>query len=248
MDPQRISSLAHADHPIAAPLGDEAVRRLLDRTVRRGDERLLDLGCGGAEWLLRALAAHPHVTAEGVDTSGPALTRAEKAATDLGVRDRLTLHRQDATVYATADPFDVVLCVGATQAFGGLLPTLAAAIERLAPGGTLIVGDGYWEQAPGQDAVEILGHLDDLPALVDRVVADGWTPVYGHVSSRAELDEYEWCWTGALGTWALDHPDHAGAADALTVATSHREGWLHAYRNAFGFVTLVLRHAGTRLS
>jgi precorrin-6B methylase 2 len=54
MDRQLISALAHADHPVAAPLTDESVRRLLDHAIRRGDERLLDLGCGGGAWHIRA--------------------------------------------------------------------------------------------------------------------------------------------------------------------------------------------------
>lgn len=244
MNHQRISRLAHAGHPIAAPIGDEAVRRLLDRAVRNGDERLLDLGCGGAAWLLNALAAHPRVTAEGVDVSTEALTQAGRAATDLGVRERLVLRKQDAAEYAAEVPFDVVLSVGASHAFGGLLPTLAAARRHLVPGGRVIVGDGFWEHAPGPEAVEALGDLDDLATLVDRVTGDGWTPVYGHVSTREELDEYEWSWTGALTSWALDHAGNPDAPEALAAASAHRTGWLRAYRSAFGFVCLVLCRTG----
>lgn len=36
----------------------------------------LDLGCGGGEWLLRALATHPELRAEGVDVSENALEQA----------------------------------------------------------------------------------------------------------------------------------------------------------------------------
>jgi cyclopropane fatty-acyl-phospholipid synthase-like methyltransferase len=241
MDRQSISALAHADHPIAAPLSDESVRRLLGRAVRRGDERLLDLGCGGGEWLLGALTDHPAVRAEGIDVSAHALTRAEKAATALGVQDRLVLHRRDAAEYTSADPFDVVLCVGATHAFDGLLPTLAAMGEHLAPGGSVLVGDGFWEQPPSREAVDTLGELEDLPTIIDRVTTAGWTPVYGHISTRHELDDYEWSWTGTLASWALDHPEDVGGAEALAVASAHRDAWLRAYRTAFGFVSLVLR-------
>jgi SAM-dependent methyltransferase len=241
MDRQMISALAHADHPIAAPLGPDSVRALLARAVRRGDERLLDLGCGGGAWLLHALADHPRVRAEGVDLSGPALARAETAAVDLGVRDRLVLHRADAATYTSDTTFDVVLSVGASHAFGGLPQSLAAARRHLAPGGSVIVGDGFWERPPTPDAVEMLGALEDLPATVGRVVADGWTPVYGHVSTREELDDYEWSWTGSLASWALDRPGDPEAAEALAAATTHRDEWLTAYRSAFGFVCLVLR-------
>ncbi|MBC6457016.1 SAM-dependent methyltransferase [Actinomadura sp. HBU206391] len=241
MDRQLISMLAHADHPIAAPLTDESVRRLLDRAIRRGDERVLDLGCGGGAWLLRALAAHPGVTAEGVDVSERALATAGEAAAARGVRDRLVLHHHDAAEFSSTRPFDVVLSVGAAHAFGGLLPTLAAAETHLAPGGHVLVGDGYWEDTPSADAIEMLGDFADLPATVDRVVADGWTPVYGHVSTREELDDYEWSWTGSLASWALDRSREPHGAEALAAASTHRSEWLRDYRKAFGFVSLVLR-------
>jgi cyclopropane fatty-acyl-phospholipid synthase-like methyltransferase len=243
MDRQSISALAHADHPIAAPVSDESVRRLLARAVRRGDERLLDLGCGGGEWLLRALTEHPAVRAEGIDVSTHALTRADKAATGLGVRDRLVLHHLHATEYTSPDRFDVVLCVGATHAFGGLLPTLAAMSGHLAPGGSVLVGESFWEHPPSREAVETLGELDDLPTITDRVIGEGWTPVYGHISTRHELDDYEWSWTGALASWALDRPGDTDGAEALAVASTHRDEWLRAYRSAFGFVSLVLRRS-----
>lgn len=238
---EKISRLAHAHHPIAAPVGDDAVRRLLEAGLPRGDERVLDLGCGGGEWLLRALAAYPGVRAEGVDVSEPALTDARAAAEGLGVADRLVVHRQDADGFSSPHPFDLVLSVGATHAFGGLLPTLAAARRHLAPGGRVLIGDGYWEREPSPEAVGMLGGLDDLATTVDRVVADGWTPVHGHISTRGELDAYEWAWTGSLASWALDHPEDPGSAQALDVAATHRSEWLRHYRNSFGFVHLILR-------
>ncbi|MGY3200932.1 SAM-dependent methyltransferase [Streptomyces sp. TE5632] len=241
MDREQISRRAHADHPIAAPLDDDAVRRLLERGLSRGAERVLDLGCGGGEWLLRALAVHPRLRAEGVDISKSSLAQARQAARRLGVEDRLVLHHQDAVRFAASHAFDLVLCVGATHAFGGLLPTLAAAREHLAPGGCILVGDGFWDREPSPEAVELFGDLADLPTTLDRVVADGWTPVQGHISTRQELDDYEWAWTGSLASWALDHPDDPGSAQALEVATTHRDQWLRVYRDVLGFVCLVLR-------
>ncbi|KOV60661.1 SAM-dependent methyltransferase [Streptomyces sp. MMG1121] len=236
-----ISRRAHADHPIAAPLSDDSVHRLLQRSLHRGDARVLDLGCGTGEWLGRALSTHPDVRADGVDLSEGALARAGERAGELGVRDRLTLHHEDAAVFRSAHSYDLVLSVGATHAFGGLLPTLAAARTHLAPGGRVLVGDGIWEGEPSQEAIKMLGDLADLSTTVDRVVADGWTPVYGHVSTRQELDDYEWCWTGSLASWALDHPDSPDAEEALKTAAVHREEWLRVYRDVFGFACLVLR-------
>lgn len=204
VDRELISRIAHTDHPIKAPLDDGSVRRLLGRGIPRDDARVLDLGCGTAEWLLRALETHPRLHAEGVDISEQALAQADRAANRLGVRDRLVLHRRPAADFTPTEPFDLVLSVGAAHAFGGLLPTLAAARQHLAPGGRVLIGDGIWAREPSPEAVEMLGDFADLATTVDRVVADGWTPVDGHVSTRRELDDYEWsCW-GSLASWALD--------------------------------------------
>ncbi|WP_393054094.1 SAM-dependent methyltransferase [Streptomyces sp. LN549] len=241
MNRDQISALAHAGHPIKAPLDDGSVRKLLDHAVPRGDARALDLGCGGGEWLLRALSGHSGLRAEGVDISEGSLREAAEAADRLGVRERLVLHHQDGAAFASADPFDLVLSVGAAHVFGGLLPTLAAARRHLAPGGRVLIGDGFWEREPTPEAVEMLGDFADLATTLDRVAADGWTPVHGHVSSRGELDDYEWsCW-GSLASWALDHPADPESAEVLETAATRRTEWLRVYRETWGFVTLVLR-------
>lgn len=248
MDREELSHLAHAHHPISAPLSDATVATLLDRALPRGDERILDLGCGEAAWLLRALAAHPGVTADGVDLATRGLTKAQVAADQLGVARRLGLHHRAAADFTHPHPYDLVLSVGATHAFGGLLPTLAAARNHLTPGGSVLLGEGYWQIPPDQAALDGLDsapeEFDDLPTLVDHITADGWTPVYGHTSTQDELDDYEWSWTGSLNQWALDNPAHPDAPQARDTAAAHREGWLRGYRGTFGFVTLLLRRTG----
>ncbi|MEU5015880.1 methyltransferase domain-containing protein [Streptomyces angustmyceticus] len=241
MNREQISRLAHAHHPVKAPLDDDSVRRLLEHGLPHGNERVLDLGCGGGEWLLRALDLHPHLHAEGIDLSADDLAQAGRTATGRGVQERLVLHHQDAGTFSSPHPFDLVLSVGATHAFGGLLPTLAAVREHLAPGGRVLIGEGFWDREPSPEAVEMLGDFDDLATTVDRIVADGWTPVYGHVSTRGELDAYEWsCW-GSLASWALDHPDDPDSAHVLETAGTRRTEWLRVYRDTWGFVCLVLR-------
>ncbi|MFX4290779.1 SAM-dependent methyltransferase [Streptomyces bohaiensis] len=248
MDAYHRHTVTHADHPVAAPLSDRAVAVVLDRTVPRdGTVRLLDLGCGEAVWLRRALAARPGATAVGVDLDEPGLAVGRRAAEREGVADRLRLVREDAALHVSDRPVDTVLCVGATHAFGGLLPALEAAHGHLADGGTVVVGEGFWEREPEGAALDALGcgpdAYDDLPGTVRRVTDGGWVPVYGHVSTVEEWDDYEWSWTGSLARWALDHPDHPSAAEAAATAREHRDAWLGGYRGTLGFLTLTLRRA-----
>lgn len=187
-DRARLSGFTHAHHPICAPLSDDSVAALLGRAVATGQERILDLGCGEGAWLLRALAAHPDVTADGVDINAGGLTTARHSAERLGVDRRLGLHHQPAADFTAAHPYDLVFCVGSTHAFDGLLPTLTAARRHLAPGGRVLIGEGYWQREPDQAALDgfeaTREDFDDLPTLVDKVMADGWVPVAGHQSTR----------------------------------------------------------------
>ncbi|MCZ4125550.1 SAM-dependent methyltransferase [Streptomyces sp. H39-S7] len=244
MDRQRISAIAHADHPIAAPLSDDSVHTLLDRALPRGEARLLDLGCGSGTWLVRAQTARPGLRAEGVDNAGETIAAARRTIAEAGLGDRIVLHDQDAEGFTSPHRYDLVLSIGATHAFGGLLPTLEAARRHLAPGGSILLGACFWEREPGRttfDSGFTADDYDDLATTVDRIVADGWTPLHGHVSTLQEWDAYEWSWTGTLSRWALDHPEHPDSGEALRAAAEHRETWLHGYRGTLGFVTLLLR-------
>lgn len=247
MDRQKISTIAHADHPIAAPLYDDSVQRLLARALRRGDERVLDLGCGEAAWLVRAATGRPGIRADGVDLSRPALERGRAHVEAAGLASRVELHQGDAASYSSAVPYDVVLCVGSVHAFGGLIPALEAAGRHLAPGGTVVLGDGFWEREPGEEILAAGFKPDDygdLPTTIDRVEAGGWVVTYAHASSRAEWDDYEWSWVGTLARWAVEHPEEPDAEEALRTARRHRAEWLRGYRDTLGFVTLLLQRTG----
>ncbi|TDE27318.1 class I SAM-dependent methyltransferase [Nonomuraea mesophila] len=244
MNRPSISDLAHRDHPIAAPVSDEALERLLRRARLPARARVLDLGCGEAEWIIRALELHPEATADGVDVSETALAAAAERAAARGVSDRLRLHHITAAGFTGSGPYDLVLCVGATHAFGDLTESLQAMRRHLGPAGRALIGEGFWETTPSPETLALLGaSLDeyaDLAGTVERAEQVGYATVHAHTSTRSEWDVYEWSWTGSLTDWALDHPGADGDA-ALAAARDHRAAWLDGYRDVLGFVTLLLR-------
>ena len=242
---QRLSSIAHTHHPIAAPVAGVNVNRLLRRAGRQPAARILDLGCGEAAWALQALAHYPDGHADGVDVNPHALERAAEAAAERGFADRLTLHERDARGYVPDGDYDLVLCVGATHAFDGFAGTLRLAGRHVNEDGVLLVGEGFWQAPPTEAALAALEakpeDYTDLPGLVEAAEEAGWAPVYAHISDAAEWDDYEWSWVGSLTQWALGNPGHPDAAEALAVARQHRDQWLRGYRGVLGFATLVLR-------
>lgn len=243
MDRDLISSVAHRWHPLAAPLSNSSVRTLLQRSGIRPGDRVLDLGCGHGAWLVHLLEEHPGVTAVGVDRSPTALASA-RAATSDGVADRVEWVHTDATAWH-GGRFDLVLCVGASHAFGGLTGTLTAVRQHLVPGGRTIVGDGIWDVPPSPRALAALeageDEFTDAAGLVAAAREEGFEPSYGHISTLAEWDEYEWSWTGSLTQWALaEAPTTAERQEALRAAAEHRTAWLDGYRGELGFATVVL--------
>jgi len=246
MESQRASAVAHGDHPIAAPLHDDSVRRLLDRAAPAGPGRVLDLGCGQGQWLARALTERPGLRGTGVDIDESLIGAARKTLAEADLLDRSDLVVSDARSATFPHRFDLVLAVGVAHVFGGLVPTLAAVREHLAATGVAVVGDGFWEREPTGATLDVGFAADeyaDLAATVDQVTGDGWVPVYAHVSTTQEWDDYEFSWTGTLGRWALDHPDDSESSAALEIAAQHRREYLHGYRGTLGFLTVVLRAA-----
>ncbi|WP_327049250.1 class I SAM-dependent methyltransferase [Microbispora sp. NBC_01189] len=244
MDRQLISHLAHRDHPIAAPVSGANVTRLLRRARLAEGARILDLGCGEGAWTLRALALYQDATADGVDIDAHGLKAAEHAAEVQGVWERIRFHERPAAGFPVAEQYDLVLCVGATHAFGGLGPTVEHVRRYLRPNGLALVGEGFWEREPTEEALTRLGATKseflDLPGTVAAAEAAGFDVVYGYTSDLAEWDEYEWSWTGTLLRWANEHPG-PDADDARTAALEHRDMWLRGYRGILGFVTLLLQ-------
>jgi SAM-dependent methyltransferase len=239
-DRQQLSAIGHTWHPIAAPLSDASVARVLARAIGPRRTRLLDLGCATGEWLVRAATSYPQVTGLGIDVDEGAVARGNESIRRSGLGDRLELRVGDAREVSLEQLADCVLSVGAAHAFGGLLPTLHSVRRHLGVAATVVVGDGFWETEPTEATLAVGFERDeyaDLATTVERVVAAGWAPVYGHVSTTEEWDDYEWSWTGAVTEWALDNDD-AGARGA---AAQHRQQWLGGYRDTLGFVTLVLR-------
>lgn len=240
MQRHEISAVAHRHHPVAAPLADASVARLLERLDPPPGGRVLDLGCGGGAWLRTLLARRADLTGVGVDLHP--MGDADAFAASTGGRGILV--EADAQTWRDGT-FDAVLAVGVAHVFGGAAGTLDAARAHLAPGGRVLLGDGIWDVPPPPAALQALGaapdEFPDLAGFVARCREQGWEVVHGHVSTLEEWDEYEWSWTGSLTDWALEEGrDPADRETALTAAADHRDAWLGGYRGVLGFATLVL--------
>lgn len=141
-----------ASYLYSAGPGKRAVwARLLEELGLRGDEHVLDVGCGRGAVLVLAARRVPAGRAVGADVwrrrdqSGNSRAAAERNAVAEGVRDRVELVDADARdlPFAPAS-FDVVvssLAISNIRDAGGRAQALREAVRVLRPGGRLCIVD-----------------------------------------------------------------------------------------------------------
>src|ERR1043165_9913482 len=84
--------------------------------------KILDLGCGWAELLLRMLLANPDATGEGYDTDRNLIDRAIVSSLKYELLGRATFHCADATT--VTGEFDLIICIGVTHIWGDVASIL----------------------------------------------------------------------------------------------------------------------------
>src|SRR5581483_8950455 len=124
---------------------------LLDQLNLRGDERILDLGCGRGAVLLMAAQHLTTGRAVGVDVwrtvdqSGNSAEATRRNAIAEGVADRVELHTADMTALPFDDnSFDVVLsslAIHNISGSAGRAKAISEAVRVLRPGGRLLIAD-----------------------------------------------------------------------------------------------------------
>src|SRR5262245_3436113 len=115
MDRHRFSSIGHSDHVYCSPLDSSRVDQLLDLLDLPSSARVIDVGCGKAELLIRLVERYG-VSATGVDISPYFMADARRYAAARIPDGRLDLHEMDATQYAV-DPGSLDMAVSLGSAY-----------------------------------------------------------------------------------------------------------------------------------
>jgi SAM-dependent methyltransferase len=223
------------------PLSEAHAEILLDRLELPGEGSILDLGCGWGELLLRAVARRgdSRGRAVGVDTSLPDLQRGRGAAADRGLDDQVRF--VEASAVGWQQTADRVMCVGATHAWGGSMGAVRALSAMVAPGGLLLLGDGFWVAEPSNAAIEIFGdEVMRLAGLVRLAHSVGWQVRHLSVADQSEWDEFETTWRLGRHRWLYAHPDSSEATRVRQELEHSLDEYLDVYCGVLGYCYLVL--------
>jgi arsenite methyltransferase len=142
----------------------------------RGDEQLLDLGCGRGAVLLMAARLLPKGKAIGVDLwkssdqSGNSRSITQRNAELEGVAERIELHTADMQKLPFAgDSFDVVLsslAIHNIKDSAGRIQAINEAVRVLKPGGKLVIAD-FRETQRYAERLRELGMADVTHRILD---------------------------------------------------------------------------------
>ncbi|WP_116951989.1 SAM-dependent methyltransferase [Jiangella endophytica] len=239
------------DADFNSPLSDERAGRLVASLGPLAHRRVVDLGCGWGELLLRVLEAEPAATGLGVDLDAAAVDHARANAARRGLDGRVTFLAEDAGRHLT-EPADVVINIGSSHIWGDLDtdPTAAAlkAIRAILPtGGRLLLGEMIWTRDPTADELTTMGMERDqcrsLPDLVDTTIGLGYRPLDLSQATLDEWDRFESLHALGWEHWLLENPGSPDAPEIRRKADEHRRRWLHGWRGPLGFGYLTLAAA-----
>ncbi|MFF8617293.1 SAM-dependent methyltransferase [Streptomyces sp. NPDC015350] len=237
------------------PFSEARAARTVDRLGRTMPDRVLDIGCGWGELMLRVLDAVPGATGVGVDldTESLARGRANAAARGLGGRVEFVEGAAAETDHGLAD---LVLCLGASHALSRAEPPrhIAEALDALrrtvAPGGRVLLGEGFWQRPPTAAELDAMwpdahaGEYQDLAGLVDLTVSAGFRPSWIETADAGEWEDFESGYQSDVEEWLATHPDHPLAAETRERVDRHRASWLKGYRGVLGMAYLTLVPVG----
>jgi SAM-dependent methyltransferase len=244
-DPRRYSAVGHDGLLLWNPLPEAATLALVDSLDVAPEARVLDVGCGRAELLIR-LVARTGARGVGVDPWPHAVATARAAAAGRVDPSRLEFRVEefDAARFDDAS-IDFALCVGATHAMGDLRGALATFRRLLVPGGTAVVGEGHWLRAPDAEYLAVLGAKPDELLDHDGNLAlardEGFDVVRALVSSKADFDEYEDRYAANVERFVAEHPDDPAAAAFRTRIRAWRTAYLRWGRDTLGFALYLLK-------
>ncbi len=245
MMPMKFTTVAHADHDLLSPLSMEKIARVIELMDLDPGARVLDVGCGKAELLIRLVERYG-AHAVGIDPNRAFLAEARATARRRVPGADLAFHPVAMADYtAVPGSFDLACCLGATQAFGDLGSTLGALRALVRPGGQILIGEGYWRRPPGAGYLEVLEaepeELSDHAGNVAAGEAAGLICLYSLAASEDEWDHYEGLYLRAVERWLAWHPEDPDAAPFRARIRRWRDAYLRWGRDTLGFGLYLFR-------
>lgn len=239
MDLEQYWAIAEQDIEIQNPITDRKLRLLDDYCDVRDGLKVLDVGSGKA-WVMRGWADRFEIAGTGLETNRSFI---EFAIAHAPRRGRIQYLPGPAQAFRPApNSYDIVMCLGATFALGGLVESIDWMVAAARPGGSIVVGDMTLKHRPLSAGSEILPHdaLDTI-GIIERHGAEVSATIS---ASDADFERYASHHRHSTLRWAREHPGHADQAVILAKSRADWTYYLRWIRPHLGWTIFVGRKAG----
>lgn len=232
-------AIAEADIEIQNPVTDRKHRLLDDYCDVRDGLKVLDIGCGKA-WVMRQWAERHAIDGLGIDTNPTFLSSARAMRPSRG---KLTfVEESGASFTPDEEGYDIVLCLGAVDVFGGFVEAVDWMASTTRPGGSIVVGAMTLKHRP---AVYTHQHLPPDPVELVHIIARHGAEVSALISaSDADFERYASHHRHATLRWAREHPDHPDHDAVIEKSEADWRHYLEVIRPQLGWTIFVARKAG----
>jgi SAM-dependent methyltransferase len=238
VDKWKFFAITHRDHVIMNPISTEALDEVLKIASIPANARVLDIGCGKGELLIR-LARLGAKTGIGVELSPYTVREARERVRSVAPKADITILEEDgATFAAQAESFDLAACVGASWIFGGHRGTLRALARWARSGGLVLVAEPFWRVPPDPEylASQEL-RADEFGSHASNVTdgeTEGLIPLFARAAEATEWDRYEGLRWHAGEEWARENPSDPDRVQLLRKVRESRNAFLRWGRDAVG--------------
>jgi ubiquinone/menaquinone biosynthesis C-methylase UbiE len=210
MDAYNYLAITHANTRFCSPLSGKMVEQVSDLLNLKPGSRVLDLGCGKAEMMLR-LASRWQIHGVGVDPSPHYIQAAHEAMSEFCPGADLHLHEAEPLAF-TGDgkPWDVILCVNAARQMNGYENALQHCKQLVVSGGLIVMGAYFWDGSPQPELAAVLDLEIEEATYDTRIqtgIDHGLTPVYAVPATQGDLDHYHWVQVYAAEQYCADNPE-----------------------------------------
>lgn len=246
MDIWKYYNITHKKHIICNPMSKEKLEGLFLLLDLKGDYRVLDIGCGKGEPLVR-LAELSGISGVGVDISPYYIKDCQKKKDERIPGSDIRFLEMDGVKYTPEENelFNLTMCLGASFAFGGFSQTIDALKKMTGPDGMIIVGEPYWIKEPDNEYLkmseikkeEFNTHYKNIDVAENK----GLKCIYTLVSSRDDWDHYETLqWWSAYG-YVSRNPGDADNPELLSMIEKSKNQYLMYGRDTLGWAIYVFK-------
>lgn len=245
MDHFRFTTIAHNRLKILAPLSSAKLQAVLDLLPLRAGERVLDVGCGKGEMLLRSSESFK-VHGVGLDTN-PAFvedTRSEARRRRLTKYVDFRCEKFDVAQFED-ERFRAMICCGSAHAMGDYVGTLKTARQLVEIGGYLILGHTFWKRGPEDAYLKFLGaKIEDEQTHSEnaaRAARFDWVDLYSTAASLDDWDHFEGLYSLGVESHVAANPDEPDSSQLLDRSRRWRSAYRRWGRDTLGFGIYVFR-------